>query len=160
MPLPTDSYLGDVSLPGHIDDIPALKAKLIAAFDAKAGDHQAISRYAVLLASHLLEATNVPRDDATDACLTVNEQWQAGTVRFQAARNVGGRMLALAREERDPVRAKVLRALAQVALTPHVKRHALIASDYALKAINTLHPGDLAAARREREAQIGLMESV
>jgi predicted ATP-dependent serine protease len=38
-----DSYMGDVGLPGKIDDISELKEKLIEAFHAKA--HKAISRY-------------------------------------------------------------------------------------------------------------------
>jgi hypothetical protein len=156
----TDSYLGNVSLPGKIDDIPALKAKLIAAFDAKSHDHKAISRYGVLLGAHLLAVTGVERNEAIAECFAVNEQWRAGTVPFQAARNVAGRLLRLAREEPDPLRATVLRVMAQVAATPHVKRHALIASDYAIKAINLLYPRDLDAVRQERETQIALMESV
>jgi hypothetical protein len=45
-------------------------------------------------------------------------------VKFQAARDVAGMVLRLAREEKDPVRVKVLRVMAQVDNTPHVKRHA------------------------------------
>jgi hypothetical protein len=155
-----DSYLGDVSLPGKIDDIPALKAKLIAAFDAKASDHKAISRYSVLLAAHVLDVTSVQRDATIDQCFAVNEQWQEGKVAFQAARNVAGMLLRLAREEQNPLRATVLRVMAQVAATPHVKRHALIASDYAIKLINVMHPHNVDEVRRERETQIALMESV
>jgi hypothetical protein len=155
-----DSYLGDVSLPGKINDIPALKATLIAAFDAKSQDHKAISRYSVLLGTHVLEVTGVQHDATIDECFAVNEQWQAGTVPFQAARNVAGRLLRLAREEQNPLRVTVLRVMAQVANTPHVKRHALIASDYAIKAINVLYPHNSDEVRRERETQIALMESV
>jgi hypothetical protein len=50
--------------------------------------------------------------------------------------------------------------MAQVAATPHVKRHALIASDYAIKLINLLHPKNFDAVRKEREIQIALMESI
>jgi hypothetical protein len=153
-----DSYMGNVGLPGKIDDIPELKERLIEAFDAKAPDHRAISRYSVLLGSHVLELTGIRRDAAIDECFTVNEKWQEGQVKFQDARNVAGRILALAREEKDPVREKALRAMAQVANTPHVKRHALIASDYAIKLINMLHPKNLDAVRKEREIQIALME--
>jgi hypothetical protein len=52
-------------------------------------------------------------------------------------------MLDLAREENDPVRVKVLRVMAQVANTPHVKRHALIASNYAVKLVNVMYPAIL-----------------
>jgi hypothetical protein len=155
-----DSYMGDVGLPGKIDDIPELKEKLIEAFDAKAIDHKAISRYSVLLAAHVLELTGIQRDNAIEECFAVIEKWQEGKVKFQAARNVAFTMHRLAREEKDPVKVKVLRVMGQVAATPHVKRHALIASDYVIKLINVLYPKNFDEVRREREIQIALMESV
>lgn len=155
-----DSYMGDVGIIRKIDDIPELKEKLIEAFDAKCHSHIDISRYGLLLAKHILELTNTPVDDAIAEVFAVNERWQAGEVRFQAARDVAGRILDLAREEKDPVRVKVYRVLAQVAAIPHVKRHALIASDYAVTLINVMHPKDMEEVRKEREVQISLLESV
>jgi hypothetical protein len=135
-----DSYMGDVGLPGKIDDVPELKEKLIEAFDTKTNDHKAISRYSLLLAAHVLDLTGTPKDGAIEECFIVNEKWQAGEAKFQDARNVAGRILRLAREEKDPVRVKVLRVMAQVANSPHVKRHAIIASDFEIKLIIVLHP--------------------
>lgn len=155
-----DSYMGDVGIIKKLDDIPELKEKLIEAFDAKAKDHKAISRYSLLLAAHILDLTGTQRDEAIEECFTANEKWQEGKVKFQDARDVADMMLRLAREEKDPVRVKVLRVMAQVAATPHVKRHALIASDYAIKLINVMHPKNFDEVRKEREIQIALMESV
>lgn len=155
-----DSYMGDVGIIKKIDDIPELKEKLIEAFDAKAGDHRAVSRYGLLLAAHVLELTGVQRDAAIGECFAVNQRWQEGRAKFQDARDAADVLLRLAREEKDPVRVKVLRVIAQVAAIPHVKRHALIASDYAIKLINLLHPKDFDEVRKEREIQIALMESV
>lgn len=50
--------------------------------------------------------------------------------------------------------------MGQVAATPHVKRHALIASDYAITLINLMYPKDLEEVRKERKIQIELMKSV
>jgi hypothetical protein len=50
--------------------------------------------------------------------------------------------------------------MGQVAATPHVKWHALIASDYAITLINLMYPKNLDEVRKERELQIKLMESV
>ena len=66
----------------------------------------------------------------------------------------------LAREERDPVKEKVLRVMGQAAATPHVKWHALIASEYAITLINLLYPKDFDEARKEREWQIDLLQSI
>lgn len=155
-----DSYMEDVKIIKKLDDLPELKEKLIAVFDTKSHDHFAISNYSMLLGAHVLELTGIQRDETIEECFTINQKWQEGKVKFQAARDVAGIMLDRARTEKDPIRVTVLRVLAQVANTPHVKRHALIASDYAVKLINVMHPKNFDAIRKERETQIALMESV
>ena len=155
-----DSYMGDVGIIRKIDDIPALKENLIAAFDAKCHSHINISRYGLLLASHILELTNTPMGDSIAEVFAINQKWQAGEVRFQAARDVAGMIFDLAREEKDPVKVKVYRVLGQVAAIPHVKRHALIASDYAITLINVMYPKNMEEVKKEREIQIALMQSI
>lgn len=152
--------MGDVGIIRKIDDIPELKEKLIEAFDAKCHSHINISRYGLLLANHILELTNTPMDDSIAEVFAINQKWQAGEVRFQAARDVAGMILDIAREEKDPVKVKVYRVLGQVAAIPHVKRHALIASDYAITLINVMYPKNMEEVRKERETQVALMESV
>ena len=153
-----DSYMGDVGIIRKIDDIPELKDKLIEAFDTK--DHKQISQYSLLLAEHILNVTGIPKDTAIDECFVINKKWQQGTAQFQDARNVAFKIHRLAREEKDPVKTKVLRVMGQVAATPHVKRHALIASDYAITLINLMHPKNFAEVEKERNIQIALMKSV
>lgn len=152
------SDMSDVGILKKLDDIPALKQKLIDVFDAKT--HRDISRYGLLLADHVLQLAGIPMNETLQACYTVNQRWQEGGAKFQEARDVSGTIHDLAREEKDPARAKALRAVAQVAAIPHVKRHALIASDYAIKVVNLLYPGNREEVKKERERQIGLMESV
>ena len=41
--------------------------------------------------------------------------------------------------------------------TGHMPEHAMVASDYAVKVINLLHPGDRAAAAYERQWQVQAM---
>lgn len=155
-----DSDLSDVGIIKKIDDLPELKAQLIEAFDAKCESHIAISNYSLLLADHILELTQTPIDPNIRQVYDVIHAWQAKEVRFQAARDVAGLMHDLAREEKDLVKVKVYRVLGQVAATPHVKRHALIASDYAITLINLMYPKDLEKVREERLIQIRLMKSI
>lgn len=155
-----DSYMGDVGIIKRLDDIPELKQQLIEAFDEKSHDHKLISRYSQLLGRHVLELTGIEMEPAIEMSFTINDQWQRGEVRFQAARDAADVLLRLAKDEKDQVRNKTLRVLAQVAATPHVKRHALIASDYAVKLINVMYPGNFDEVRKEREAQIAMMKSV
>ena len=155
-----DSYMGDVGIIKKIDDIPALKDELIAAFDSKSNSHKAISCYSLLLAQHVLDLTNIEPCEEIHECFDICRKWQEGKAKFQEARNVAFKLHKLAREEKDPIKVKVLRVMGQVAATPHVKRHALIASDYAIKLINLMYPKNFEEVRKEREIQIELMKSV
>ena len=152
------SDMSDVGIIKKLDDVPELRERLIRVFDMKT--HCGVSQYGLLLADHILQLTGTPMDQALEASYIVNRKWQNGDAKFQEARDVAGQILDAARAEKNPVREKALRVMAQIAAIPHVKRHALIASDYAVKAINTMYPGDMDEVRKEREQQIELMESV
>ncbi len=112
------------------------------------------------MAEHILEISKLERTGDIAECFEINLKWQDGKVKFQDARNVAFKLNTLAREEKDPVRVKVLRAMGQVAATPHVKWHALIASDYAITLINLMYPKNFEEVRKERKVQIELMKSV
>ncbi len=152
--------MGDVGIIKKLDDIPELKEKLIEEFDKKCYDHKLISKYSLLLGQHILNLSNVERIKEIDDCFSINILWQEGKVRFQAARDVADIVLKLAKDEKDQIKNKVFRVMAQVANTPHVKRHALIASDYAIKLVNIMYPGNFEEVRKERQIQIELMKSV
>ncbi|MDR1194820.1 MAG: hypothetical protein LBK98_11785 [Peptococcaceae bacterium] len=141
-----------------VDDIPELKERLITLSEPKT--HVEMSRYAVLLGEHILSVSGIERSAAIEECLVINAKWQNKEAKFQAARDAAGVMHRLAREEKSPLKAKTLRAMGQVAVTPHVKWHALVASEYAVVIINLLCPGDMAAVRKERETQIELLNRV
>lgn len=152
------SYMEGVGLIRKIDDIPELKERLIDISESKS--HKQMSKYGLLLAEHILEISKTEYNSDIDECFEINLKWQDGKVKFQDARNVAFKINRLAREEKDPVRVKVLRAMGQVAATPHVRWHALIASDYAVTLINLMYPHDLDEVKKEREIQIELIKSV
>lgn len=152
------SYMSCVGIIRKIEDIPELKYRLIDISESKS--HKQMSKYSLLLAEHILKVSNIEKSSDIAECFEINLKWQEGKVKFQDARNVAFKINRLAREEKNPVRVKVLRAMGQVAATPHVKWHALIASDYAITLINLLYPNDLDEVKKEREIQIELMKSV
>lgn len=152
------SYMNCVGIIRKIDDIPELKVRLIDISEGKS--HKQMSTYGLLLAEHILEISKVEKNIDIAECFEINLKWQKGKVKFQDARNVAFKMHTLAREEKDPLRIKVLRTMGQVAAVPHVKWHALIASDYAITLINLMYPKDLDEVRKERELQIEFMKSV
>lgn len=153
----TNEFEG-VAIIKKLEDIPELKEKLISIYETKT--HKDVSRYSLLLAEHVLSLSGMPVNETIESCFSVSHAWQDGTAKFQQARQVAFALHRLAREETNPAYVLVYRTLGQIAATPHVKRHALIASDYAVKLVNRMYPGDLEQVRKMRETQISLMESV
>lgn len=153
-----ENELEGVTIIKKLDDIPELKEKLIAIYTTKT--HQDVSRFSLLLAEHVLALSGMPRNETIDACFSVSCAWQEGKVKFQEARQVAFALHRLAREETNPVYVLVYRTLGQIAATPHVKRHALVACDYAVKLVNRMYPGDLEKVREMREIQISLLQQL
>jgi metal-dependent HD superfamily phosphatase/phosphodiesterase len=50
--------------------------------------------------------------------------------------------------------------MADITNVPHVKNHALWASDQAIKLINKLYPNNFDEVKKEREIQIELMKNI
>ena len=141
-----------------IDDDPDLKNKLIELSESKT--HIEMSKYALLLGEHIIKVSGIEHSEAIEECFMINIKWQNREAKFQEALQVAGKMNTLAREEKNPVHAKVLRAMGQVAATPHVKWHALVVSEYAIVIINLLYPQNFDKIKEEREFQIELMNLV
>jgi hypothetical protein len=152
------SDMSKVGIIKKIDDIPELKDELIVVFDSKS--KKDISHYGLLLVQHVLSLTNIEPCNEINECIEVSRSWQEGKATYQETRQAAARIPDLARTEKDPVKAKVLRIVGQVTLIPHVKRHALIASEYAITLINLMYPKDSEEVKKERKIQIELMKSV
>jgi len=152
------SDMSNVGIIKKIDDIPELKNELIAVFESKS--KKDISRYGLLLVQHVLSLANVQPCDAINDCIDISRKWQEGKATYQETRQVGAMIPDLARAEKDPVKAKIFRIVGQVTLIPHVKRHALIASEYAITLINLMYPKNLQEVRKERKIQIDLMKII
>jgi len=140
----------------NVDDVLDLKTELITLSETKT--HRELSDYALKLATHIIEISGLERTEDVKAVFSVIPQWQAKQVRFQAALEVAGRLNDLAREEKDPIKVKGYRALGQIAATPHVRWHPLVASEYTVVIINLKYPKDLNKVKEERLFQIDLMK--
>lgn len=150
--------MSGVGIIRKIDDIPELKDELIEVFESKS--KKDVSRYGLLLVQHVLSLANMEPYDAISECIDVTRRWQEGKATYQDTRRAAALIPDLARTEKDPVKVKVLRVVGQVTVISHVKRHALIASDYAVTLVNLLWPKSLDEVRKERLAQIAMMKSV
>lgn len=145
-------------LVGKIDDISELRNRFITIYDIKS--HQEMVQFCLALGQHLLDMTGFKPYDEIPASFRAMQRWLDGETNYHEARNLSFEISRLARTEKDPIKAKFLRAMAQVAASPHVKYHGLWATDFAVALINKMHPGDLDEVRKERNKQIELLNAV
>ncbi|MFD0587250.1 putative immunity protein [Paenibacillus sp. GCM10027627] len=81
-----------------------------------------------------------------------------GSIRAYDLRKVGFTVNELAKESKSNVSKYSARSFAQAIATGHMRGHAMVSSDYAIKVVNTLTTGSLDASTNERERQIKLIE--
>lgn len=141
-----------------IDDDIELRKELYNIFESKS--HKDIAKYSLLLGRHILDITNTQTCEEITQAFEISQKWQDGKAKFADARAAAIRLHRLAHNEEDPITEKVYRVMVQVAATPHVKNHAMIASDYAVKLISQIYPDNIDEVSKERQTQIKLMKSV
>jgi len=137
-----------------INDIPELRATLDAICEEKT--QLQLAQWAVKLAEHTLTLVgyNYVADPVIQSGLDTNRQWQTGAVRMFDVRQAGFKVHQLAKACNDPIIQAALRVAGQAVGTGHMREHAMVASDYTIKAINLKYPGDISAVKAEREWQI------
>ncbi|MDE7262436.1 MAG: hypothetical protein K2N78_10345, partial [Oscillospiraceae bacterium] len=112
--------------------------------------------YALLLSRHILELIKYPEmnNDTIKKGFFVNEQWQKGNARMHDVRQAGLKIHQMAKASEDDITRTALRVVGQAVATGHMREHAMVASDYAVKVINLLYPNDIGAVKNERSWQI------
>jgi len=144
------SYMGDVRSPNPENDDVALRARLIETSEQLS--HRQMAIYVIALCQHVAADLGLSDDLVLQETIIINERWLAGKITFKDARDYAGIPMQYSREASDETHRLFYRMLHQAAVTPHVKRHALIASDFALEALlaRTAQPQ---SATRERTWQ-------
>lgn len=121
-----------------------------------------LCKFALALATHMLEFIHYEDMDNViiqDGFKT-NEEWQNGTARTHDVRQVGFKIHQMAKECDNLLIQTSLRVVGQAVATGHMKEHAMVASDYAIKVTNIKYPNDLKAVQKERKWQIDTMNSI
>lgn len=144
---------------GRIEDIPELRNEFIAVYDEK--NKEEAVHFGLLFGKHILAITGIEPCREIINAFDAMQRWLEGTASYHEARNISFRDLyKCAHEENDLIRQRFYRTMAQIACIPHVKYHALWATDFAVTLINRMHPGDLEEVRKERGAQIALFKNI
>ena len=121
-----------------------------------------LCRYALLLASRILAMVNDPAldNDTVKEGFLINEQWQKGNASVHDVRQVCFKIRQLAKTSEDMTVSTALRVAGHAAATAHMREHAMVASDYAVKVINLLYPDCMNMVITERQWQISQLKEV
>lgn len=150
------SYMEDIPAPSSRLDVPELRAELIEASERLT--HKQMACYAIGLCHHIGKCCDLTADPTLRATIAINQQWLAGQISFKQAREFAGMPMQKSREA-DSNRLRLFyRMCHQAALTPHVKRHALIASDFAVAVLLATDPTHTQIPLSERRWQLAFIE--
>ncbi|MDR1905548.1 MAG: hypothetical protein LBQ27_01330 [Clostridiales bacterium] len=140
-------------LVGKIEDVPELRNEFIKIFDVKTKHDMA--RWGLLYAEHILEITGLEPCDEVRHMFEAVQRWIDGKANYRESRNIAFYSFNKdAHGQTELIKKKFYKTMAQITCIPHVKAHALWATDMAITLINQMHPHDLAAVQKERENQI------
>lgn len=142
-----------------INDIPELRTSLDVIYEGKTQIQ--LAQWSLNLAEHILTVVGYDYEAADSVIqygFATNRQWQAGKARMFDVRQAGFKVHQLAKVCNDPVIQAALRVAGQAVGTGHMREHAMVASDYAIKTINLKYPNDMNAVRTEREWQIASLK--
>ena len=121
-----------------------------------------LCKYALILAAHILEKIDYSAPDCNTVKegFMINEQWQQGSARIHDVRQISFRIHQIAKASEDPTVSAALRAAGHAVAVAHMRQHAMVASDYAVKVISLLHPDCMVAVRKERLWQICHLQEI
>ena len=121
-----------------------------------------LAKWALTVAKHILELASIEYMSITEIVdgFKTNELWQVGKVRMYDVRQAGFQVHRLAREEKDPTKISALRTTGQAIGTGHMREHAMVCSDYAVKTVGLLSNNDMKQISAELLWQIGELKKL
>ncbi len=119
-------------------------------------DQKDSAKWAILIAKHILEIAEIDYNklDAITDGFKVNELWQIGNASMHDVRQASFKIHKIARESDSEIKKNALRATAQAVASGHMKEHAMVASDYAIKTIGLIFSNDIDKIILERKWQL------
>lgn len=90
----------------------------------------------------------------------VNEQWQKGKARMYDVRQAGFKIHKLARNSNTEIQKSAFRTAGQAVASGHMKEHAMVTSDYAIKTIGLITNNDMDAITKERKWQLNELKKL
>ena len=114
-----------------------------------------LAKWSLLMAKHILDIVDIDYNSIEEIVdgFMVNELWQTGNARMHDVRQAGLKIHKIARECNSEIKKTAFRVTGQAVASGHMREHAMVASDYAIKTIGLISSNDIDAITFEREWQ-------
>lgn len=125
-------------------------------------DQRQATQWALTIASRIADLTHIDieHNEVLKEWLQVNTSWQEWKSNMHQVRQSAFAIHALARNADSELHKNALRTLGQAVSSGHMKEHAMITSDYAIKTVGILKDYNEDAITQERLLQIKEIEDL
>jgi len=115
-----------------------------------------LAKWAIICAKHVLQysETEFPANEAVANGFKINKLWQKGEATVYQVRQAGFKVHEVARQCKSEVAKTAIRAAGQAVGVGHMREHAMVASDYAIKTIQLAFTNDMDKITEERQWQL------
>ena len=115
-----------------------------------------LTKWAINCVKHILPLANFEGVDFTTVKLgfETNELWQTGKASVHEVRQAAFKIHEVARQCKSEIVKNTFRAAGQAVSVGHMKEHAIVCSDYAIKTIQLAFPEQLDKVTKERQWQL------
>jgi len=115
-----------------------------------------LAKWSLIIAKHILNIAEIDYNsiDAIVDGFKVNELWQTDNTRINDVRQASLKIHKIARECESEIMKTAFRVTGHAVASGHMREHAMVASDYAIKTIDLISFNDIDAITFERNWQL------
>jgi hypothetical protein len=120
-----------------------------------------LSKWAIKCAKHVLTLTDSEKFDMTviENGFKINELWQIGNATVHEVRQAGFKIHEVARQCKSELAKNAIRTVGQAVGVGHMREHAMVCSDYAIKTIQLAFPDQMDKISQERQWQLNELKN-
>ena len=119
-------------------------------------DQKTLAKWSLAIAKHILKIVDIDYSSIDEIVegFKISELWQVKEVPLHDIRQAGFKIHKIARESDSEIKRAALRVVGHAVASGHLREHAIIASDYAVKTIGLITSDNMEAITIEREWQL------
>ena len=119
-------------------------------------DQISLAKWAINCAKHILHFSEIEKFDTTaiENGFKINELWQIGKASVHEVRQAGFKIHEVARKCKTEIAKSAIRSSGQAIGVGHMREHAMVCSDYAIKTIQLVFSNNANKISDERQWQL------